>query len=631
MSPYTGWTRRHFEDHADLLLRGARRHASPGHALILPPGPNSSYGPRSDGLEGFARTFLTAAFRLAGAGGADPLGLADWYARGLAAGTDPEHPEAWPSLTEVPQARVEAASVALALHETRPWIWDRLDDAVRQRVVAWLSQSLGLVYYATNWVWFQNVTEAFLASVGAEWRPEDVERNLATHESFYRADGWYSDGGQGHGGPRAFDHYNGWALHLYPLWWTTMAPDHPAALAQRPVWRERLRRHLADLVHTVGADGAPLHQGRSLTYRFAAAAPFWVGALHDATPLPPGQTRRAAVGIVKHFADHGAPDANGLLTLGWHRELPAIKQYYSGPGSPYWASKGMAGLLLPPDHPVWTARERPLPVEEGDTALTVRPTGWLLRGTARDGVIRVYNHGADHAPPGESRCDDVLYSAVGYSGASAPGSRPEAHLAPLESTLCLLDDAERPSHRRAFRPVAVGGASAVSVGRAHWVEMGGRAPHEDPLAVTEGPELWLASVVNGPWEVRIGRIAPGAGPFRLRVGGWSLAGATPPRAAAEAGRAAVHGERLSSVLVPLRGFDRAGVSAFAGDNPLGEHSAVPWLTTAGPIAPGEVVAALVGLGAGLEAPDPGPALTVDGPEVTVAWPDGARETVRLAP
>ncbi|WP_062214473.1 DUF2264 domain-containing protein [Streptomyces sp. NBRC 109706] len=632
-APYTGWTRRRFEEHADLLLRAVRPHASEAHALILPPGPHSVSGERSDGLEGFARTFLLAAFRLAGARGDDPLGLADWYARGLAAGTDPHHPERWPSLVKVPQARVEAASVALALHETRPWLWDRLDDGVRQRVVAWLSGCLGLEYYATNWLWFQNITEAFLASVGADWNEEDVERNLATHESFYLADGWYGDGGRTH-----IDHYNGWALHLYPLWWTAMAPDHPAAARQRPLWRERLRQQLADLVHTVGSDGAPLHQGRSLTYRFAAAAPFWVGALHDATPLAPGLTRRAAVGIVKHFADHGAPAADGLLNLGWHAEHPAMKQYYSGPGSPYWASKGMAGLLLPPDHPVWTAPEEPLPVELGDTRRTIRPAGWLLRGTRADGVIRVYNHGADHAEPGRPGCDDALYSAIGYSGASAPGSRRAAHLAPLESTLTLLDDAQRPSHRRAFRLVALTEHTAVSVSRAHWVVMGEQQLlHEAPLQLTDGPELWLASVVRGPWEVRLGRIAPGpaAVPFRLRVGGWSLAGAREPATETAAGRALVENGRLASVLVALHGFDLAGVATFTDDNPMGPHSAVPWLATAEPRAPGSPVAALVGLGAGLtdvRPPDIHVSFGADDPaEALVEWPEGRRDTVRLGP
>ncbi len=75
LSPYTGWTRAHWEAVADQLLLAVRPYARGGNALIGLPGPASRSGAWSDGLEGFARTFLLAAFRLAGAGGRDPHGL----------------------------------------------------------------------------------------------------------------------------------------------------------------------------------------------------------------------------------------------------------------------------------------------------------------------------------------------------------------------------------------------------------------------------------------------------------------------------------------------------------------------------------------------------------------------------
>ena len=66
-SPFTGWTREHWIATADLLLDGVRPYASPGQAFLRVPGPHPSRnGLRSDGLEGYARTFLLAAYRLAG-------------------------------------------------------------------------------------------------------------------------------------------------------------------------------------------------------------------------------------------------------------------------------------------------------------------------------------------------------------------------------------------------------------------------------------------------------------------------------------------------------------------------------------------------------------------------------------
>ncbi|WP_155849020.1 DUF2264 domain-containing protein, partial [Amycolatopsis vancoresmycina] len=89
LSPYTGWTREHWTALADRMLAAVVPHRSPGGARIDLPGPASRNGRVSDGLEGFARTFLLAGFRVAGERGADPGGLLEPYARGLAAGTDP--------------------------------------------------------------------------------------------------------------------------------------------------------------------------------------------------------------------------------------------------------------------------------------------------------------------------------------------------------------------------------------------------------------------------------------------------------------------------------------------------------------------------------------------------------------
>lgn len=120
LSPLTGWTRAHHLAVVDGLLAGAQRHASPGRARISPPGRPSWSGPDSDGLEGFARTFLLLALRVAGEDGDDPAGLLKRYAEGLVHGTDPDHPEAWPRLGgDCRQAAVEAGSLAFGLHVTR--------------------------------------------------------------------------------------------------------------------------------------------------------------------------------------------------------------------------------------------------------------------------------------------------------------------------------------------------------------------------------------------------------------------------------------------------------------------------------------------------------------------------------
>ncbi|MFK4271593.1 DUF2264 domain-containing protein [Streptomyces milbemycinicus] len=667
LAPYTGWTRAHWTALADRMLAAAQPYASPAGARIDLPGPASANGAVSDGLEGFARTFLLAGFRVAGERGADPDGLLggllERYARGLAAGTDPHSPEAWPRPDQLGQAKVEAASIALVLQLTKPWLWDRLDDGVRERVTDWLGTVVGQPYPPINWVWFRIVVESFLREAGGPWSAADIEEDLAVHASLRRAGGWLSDGQE-----RAFDHYTGWALHLYPLLWThlfdvtgTLCPP-----ALRETWGADLTRYLDDAVCLVGADGSPLLQGRSLTYRFAAAAPFWVGAITGAGGQPPGLVRRAASGIVRHFAERGAPDRDGLLNLGWYAAWPAMRQSYSGPASPYWAAKGMLGLMLPEDHPVWTEPELPLPVETGDVVRVVEAPGWLVSARRRDGIAVVLNHGTDHARPGDTSADSPLYARLGYSTATAPPLTAASAADPVDNAVVLLDEAGRASHRTGFetlfaRELPGGVLAAASRGPVRWVDSSadGSPDHGSGRTgpTTPGPVVTVASVLRSGVEVRLVRVdvpasAAGRSGGSVRMGGWPVAADTPPETWAGTGRAGTgragagpYAEAgtasLRSSLRGLHGLHRGGVATGKDDSPLGARTATPWLATDG-VPYGDVLAAAVTLEGGGQSDGggqgdeggPDPVVSVHpspdgGHRARLTWPDGLSTEIEL--
>ncbi|MGW2717409.1 DUF2264 domain-containing protein [Streptomyces sp. NPDC001492] len=398
-SPHTGYTRAHWEATADALLAAVEPYAAEGGALYHLPGDRTSWSGRlSDGLEGYARTLLAAAFRR------DETVL-QRYADGLAAGVA----GVWPRIEDRGQPLVEAASIALALRLTRPLLWDRLDDGVRQRAAAWLGDALTAEAWPCNWELFPVTVGGFLSEIGYETEAsrKAIDRGLERTEAWYVADGWYTDGDG-----RKFDYYNGWAMHLYPVLHAWLAQD----TALLDLYGNRLSRHLDDYARLFGGDGSPMHQGRSLTYRFATTAPLWLGALTGHTPLPPGETRRLASGALKYFLERGAMDSRGLLTLGWHGPDQAVLQGYSGPASPYWASKGFLGLLLAPEHPVWTATEEPGPAERSDALTPIAAPNWLLQSTRSDGIVRLHNHGSEDVRY------DPYYTRLAYSTVTRPSS-----------------------------------------------------------------------------------------------------------------------------------------------------------------------------------------------------------------
>ncbi|MCB5906174.1 DUF2264 domain-containing protein [Streptomyces pinistramenti] len=593
-SPRTGWTRAHWEAVADHLLDSLRPYVSPLGASVRPPGRPSWSGPRVDGLEGYARSFLLAAVRLAGADGMDPGGRTEPWVRGLIAGTERHGPESWPDIADFSQPMVEAAVIAVALHLSKPWIWDRLAHGVQERVAHWLMGTVGRRTRHNNHLLFQVVVAEFLHSVGALDDRSGIEAALDRVDEWYRGDGWYQDGPSCRsdyrdtdGTVRApasvydagerFDHYNAWGFHLYTLLWTRIAG--PRGDDRAAVYRDRLRAFLAQYVLLFGSDGAPVHHGRSLTYRFACLAPLWVGAWEDATPLSPGVTRRLASATLRHFVEHEVPDDHGLLTPGWYRAFRPMVQDYSGPGEPYAASKGLLGLLLPPDHPVWTAAEEALPVESGDYATALPVPGFLVHGTRRDGLVRLLNHGSHYlTPPPATHRDDPHYAKLAYSTRTGPEAGGDTRTARFDNHIALVTPTGDVSRRERIHRVVVADGHAAS-----WHQ-----PRTGDSTTSSAGRIDSVSVVCGPWEIRVHRVTAPAG-LLLREGGYALACRERPLSRVASRRAvARRTDGLASGIVGLHGWDTAQVRHESGTNAFGEHSCVPYLTAVTGAAEGSV-------------------------------------------
>lgn len=370
----------------------------------------------------------------------------------------------------------------------------------------------------------------------------ELSNALDRVDEWYVGDGWYTDGPG-----RRFDHYNAWTFHFYPLLIAELLGTDGEELAA--VHRRRLRAFLDDYQHLVGADGAPVLLGRSLIYRFGILAPFWLGARHDATPLTPGRCRRLASGVVRHFVDRGV-GVGRPLGLGWYSDFAGIRQPYSGPASPYWASKAFLGLLLPPSHPVWTAREEPLEIELADVTRPLPGPGWLVHGSRADGLVRVLNHGSD----GHPRHDDPHYRRLAFSTRSAPVVG-----GPVRDNAV---DVVLPGRPAVHRGLTGGVARHDGAASSFRIDAGGRDVAVD-----------VASTCCGPAEVHIARVA-GAVALPLRVTGYALSGAAEVTVS-ESWARAERSDGTSSALVALVPGGRLRVVRIDTGNALGTPSWVP--------------------------------------------------------
>lgn len=626
LSPYTGLTRAHWIAAARDLVTSAVRYRSAGGARLDLPGRPSRQGVAVDGLEGFARTFQLVALLGVADDSAQTRQLVAAYLAGLAAGTDPRDGagEAWGPIGHVDspggQPQVEAAGIALSLHLSREVTWERLDPPVQDAVAAWLGGILDKEPSPNNWYLFPLTVASFLEAVGRgdDLTRQVVGRGLALIDQWYRGRGWYSDGDG-----EAYDHYVGWALHLYPMMHAHLRGD--SALAAR--LGERLEEFLHTFARTFDRDGAPLYLGRSMTYRTAAGAAVALGAVTGRSPLSPGQSRRLLSATLRHFLTREVR-RDGILVPGWYGPHEPTVQRYSGPASPYWASKGFFGLLAAEESPLWTAVEEPLPTDAQDTVEVIAPVGLLLQTTASDGIVRVHNHGSDNLRPFEADAGvpDPLYARYGYSTRTGP----TAVHNPSDNDIQILFRDRWSARRRIHR------AGAGSDWLASWSAV--RFPHFQPLpgsddashgSVPPSARIEAVTIARGPVEVRIHRLRFAPPGCVVRSSGWAVAAERPEGLAATVDGAAADvlgPDALRSSLVGVIGWEKATSRPATWGTAFGPWATMPELSaTTG----SDLFVSLASLSTSISSADLSRAVRVDvrGSTITAVWADGTADSV----
>jgi hypothetical protein len=377
---------------AAALLAPLTELMEPGRADIPIHGPESNHGLPADRVESFARPCLLAAQWLRGsayhpgarAGRMDAAELAAWFRQGLLRGVNPADPQYWGPSANYHQHTVEMGALVLAFEMARDWLWEPFQPAERRLIADWLGTVRGVALHRNNHMFFGLFPLEFLGREGHGLPGDEAFGDflLNTLESMHLGGGWFVDGMN-----ESVDYYNAYAFHYYGLWWARLnAKRHPLR-ADR--WMNWAGQFLRDYTHFFAASGENPPFGRSISYRFAATAPFALAQSLGIGGVSPGLARRVCRLNLEFFLRQRYQQDQGALSLGWTDELPAIAEAYSCAASPYWAAKAFAPLLLAPDHPFWTAPEEPLPAERGDFARPIRSVGLVARGVG--GAVELLN------------------------------------------------------------------------------------------------------------------------------------------------------------------------------------------------------------------------------------------------
>lgn len=291
-------------------------------------------------------------------GGGDCGDFAQIYRTGIINGTDPDSPAYWGTLANGGQVLCESPCVMLSLVLAKDKLWEPLTDKQKENIVNWIHSNRGARHANNNWNFFQVLDHVCLKKLGQSYSQEIIDEKLQIIESFYRGDGWYSDGNLN----RRFDYYIAFAFHFYGLIYAKlMEKDDPE---RSKLFKERAILYAKHFIYWFDEEGREVPFGRSLPYRFAHIA-FWSACLFagiEPFPIPVIKgiiSRNLRWWIKKPIFDHA-----GILTVGYGYPQTNMAEEYTCFGSPYWCMKSFLLLALPDSHAFWTAEEAPLPALE---------------------------------------------------------------------------------------------------------------------------------------------------------------------------------------------------------------------------------------------------------------------------
>lgn len=382
-SPFTGYTRATWEEIAGKIIGGVMQYVDPGTGIFTFPPLDGSFAGIVDHspeerIREMERILIGVVTYYVGTGKDTVPGyqgsITQPFINAFIRGTDPADPLYW---GEPHKADQTGSGYILGLYLAPERFWDPLTETQKKHLIAYLEKNSVNQTWDNNHHLFHLVTTRFLETHGGEDSRERHTRTLDRLLGWYRGDGWYIDGNN-----RGFDYYNLWGFQLYLNWILRFDPVWAGQFGDRIRWNASRFMETAPWLYA--RSGGHIPWGRSLTYRFASSGAIGWNVLNGDTTLSPGLARRLLSGDLKYFWDKGCLDEDGLMPIGYHGRNLDLAERYNSPGDPYFAMEGLCVLLLPEDHPFWTAVEEPGPadcrpgrkvVRGGNFVLSARPDG----------------------------------------------------------------------------------------------------------------------------------------------------------------------------------------------------------------------------------------------------------------
>jgi len=348
----------------------------------------------------------------------------------------------------------ELAGLMIGIFFAKEKLWEPLLKEEKDMIAKELYEMAEVAFdhsWPNNHYWFPLFTFTVLKSLGYTFERTDemLEWGLNFLDSLYIGDGWYKDGEFGR-----FDYYEAWSLHLYPLLWTLIADSNFKDYEKRKkIYIERTNKFLKAYIYWFDEKGANVPFGRSLSYRFAAAALFPVGYLAGCDVEPSLAGRITSMNI-EFFKDNVKAEETDILPEGYLYHAPDVIEGYTSDGGSYWCCKTFLALLIDEESEFWDFEKAKLPSELGDYLIEPGNKDIHMLFEGKDGIVTMYNNTAQYYLNGLKTHKfgnlSCWYSKFSYNSASGFGCSGVDNISSDCMISLMTPDNAMTSHRLGF-------------------------------------------------------------------------------------------------------------------------------------------------------------------------------------
>lgn len=278
--------------------------------------------------------------------------------KAIAMAVDPSSPDCM-NFESGYQPIVDAAFLCQAILRAPDELYQNLDADTQKNLIKKLKATRTRKPYASNWLLFSAIIEAFLYYAGeSDWDQMRIDYALRQHMQWYVGDGMYGDGPHFH-----WDYYNSFVIQPMLCDILAVVGDVNGDWAAMKGDVKRRAAHYASVLeHMIMCDGTYPVLGRSSCYRFGAFQSLAQAALNHNLEegISPAQVRCALTQLIRRVTV--APDmfdSKGWLNIGVCGEQPAMGEGYISTGSLYLCCAVFLPLGLSESDEFWSAPDAP--------------------------------------------------------------------------------------------------------------------------------------------------------------------------------------------------------------------------------------------------------------------------------